>query len=130
MSFLKKLFGLGGSEDAQAPAAEKTTFQSVQLTKGRADDVATAVTTAFAARLGKGKLPRTTVTPVGGANTLLINGPNAEVEEVMKVIQSLDTESKGHEIEIRIYKLENGKAKEVSDIIEQLLQLSYIARKI
>lgn len=24
MSFLKKLFGLGGSEDAQAPAAEKT----------------------------------------------------------------------------------------------------------
>ena len=105
-----------------APTAEKTTFQSVQLTKGRADDVATAVTTAFAARLGKGKLPRTTVTPVGGANTLLINGPNAEVEEVMKVIQSLDTESKGHEVEIRIYKLENGKAKEVSDIIEQLLQ--------
>ncbi len=105
-----------------APAGEKTTFQTVQLTKGRADDVATAVTTAFTAKLTKGKLPRTTVTPVTGSNTLLINGPNAEVEEVMKVIQTLDTESKGHEIEIRIYKLENGKAKEVSEVILQLLQ--------
>jgi len=105
-----------------APAGDKTTFHAVHLTKGKAEEVATAVTSSFTARLGKGKLPRTTVTPVNGANTLLINGPNGEVEDVLKIIQALDVEMKGDDIEIRIYKLENGTAKEVSVIIEQLLQ--------
>ena len=105
-----------------APAGDKTTFHAVHLAKGKAEEVATAVTASFAAQLGKGKLPRTTVTPVTGANTLLINGPNPEVEDVLKIIQTLDVEMKGDEIEIRIYKLENGTAKEVSAIIEQLLQ--------
>jgi len=104
------------------PAGEKTTFHAVHLSKGKAEEVATAVTSSFAAKLGKGKLPRTTVTPVSGANTLLINGPNPEVEDVLKIIQALDVEMKGDDIEIRIYKLENGAAKEVSAIIEQLLQ--------
>ena len=104
------------------PAGDKTTFHAVHLTKGKAEEVATAVTTSFTAKLGRGKLPRTTVTPVTGANTLLINGPNGEVEDVLKIIQALDVEMKGDEIEIRIYKLENGTAKEVSAIIEQLLQ--------
>jgi type II secretory pathway component GspD/PulD (secretin) len=105
-----------------APAAEKTTFHAVHLTKGKADEVATAVTASFTAKLPRGKLPRTTVTPVQGANTLLINGPNGEVQDVLKIIQTLDVEMKGDDIEIRIYKLENGTAKEVSAIIEQLLQ--------
>ncbi|KAF0179089.1 MAG: type II and III secretion system protein [Limisphaerales bacterium] len=105
-----------------APAGDKTTFHAVHLTKGKAEEVATAVTASFTAKLGRGKLPRTTVTPVTGANTLLINGPNGEVEDVLKIIQALDVEMKGDEIEIRIYKLENGTAKEVSVIIEQLLQ--------
>lgn len=105
-----------------APAGDKTTFHAVHLAKGKAEEVATAVTASFAAQLGKGKLPRTTVTPVNGANTLLINGPNPEVEDVLKIIQALDVEMKGDEIEIRIYKLENGTAKEVSVIIEHLLQ--------
>ncbi len=104
------------------PAGDKTTFHAVHLTKGRADEVATAVTASFAAKLARGKLPRTTVTPVNGANTLLINGPNGEVEEVLKIIQALDVEMKGDDIEIRVYKLENGTAKEVSVIIEQLLR--------
>ena len=104
------------------PAGDKTTFHAVHLTKGKAEEVATAVTSSFTAKLGKGKLPRTTVTPVSGANTLLINGPNGEVEDVLKIIQTLDVEMKGDDIEIRIYKLENGTAKEVSAIIEQLLQ--------
>jgi len=105
-----------------SPAGDKTTFHAVRLTKGKAEEVATAVTESFTAKLGRGKLPRTTVTPVNGANTLLINGPNGEVENVLKIIQSLDVEMKGDEVEIRIYKLENGTAKEVSLIIEQLLQ--------
>jgi len=105
-----------------APAGEKTTFHAVHLTKGKAEEVATAVTASFTARLGRNKLPRTTVTPVTGANTLLINGPNGEVEDILKLIQALDVEMKGDDIEIRIYKLENGTAKEVSAIIEQLLQ--------
>ena len=105
-----------------APAGDKTTFHAVHLAKGKAEEVATAVTASFSAQLGKGKLPRTTVTPVTGANTLLINGPNSEVEDVLKIIQALDVEMKGDDIQIRIYKLENGTAKEVSAIIEQLLQ--------
>ena len=105
-----------------APAGEKTTFHAVHLTKGRADEVATAVTSSFTARLGKGKVARVSVTPVGGANTLLINGPNDEVEQMLKVIQALDVESKSNDIEIRIYKLENGKAKEISEVVEQLLR--------
>jgi type II secretory pathway component GspD/PulD (secretin) len=105
-----------------APAGDKTTFHAVHLTKGKAEEVATAVTASFTARLGRGKLPRTTVTPVTGANTLLINGPNGEVEDLLKIIQALDVEMKGDDIEVRIYKLENGTAKEVSAIIEQLLQ--------
>ena len=39
---------------------------AVHLAKGKAEEVATAVTASFAAQLGKGKLPRTTVTPVTG----------------------------------------------------------------
>lgn len=105
-----------------APAGDKTTFHAVHLTKGKAEEVATAVTASFTAKLGRNKLPRTTVTPVTGANTLLINGPNGEVEDILKLIQSLDVEMKGDEVEIRIYKLENGTAKEVSAIIQQLLQ--------
>ncbi|MBI5799210.1 MAG: hypothetical protein HZA92_00580 [Verrucomicrobia bacterium] len=105
-----------------APAGDKTTFHAVHLEKGKAEEVATAVTASFAAKLTRGKLPRTTVTPVSGANTLLINGPNIEVEEVLKIIKALDVEMRGDEIEIRIYKLENGTAKEVSVIIDQLLR--------
>lgn len=105
-----------------APAGDKTTFHAVHLTKGKAEEVATAVTASFTAKLPRGRLPRTTVTPVTGANTLLINGPNTEVEDVLKIIQALDVEMKGDEIEVRIYKLENGTAKEVSAIIEQLMQ--------
>lgn len=105
-----------------APAGDKTTFHAVHLTKGKAEEVATAVTASFTAKLGRNKLPRTTVTPVTGANTLLINGPNGEVEDVLKIIQALDVEMKGDEIEIRIYKLENGTAKEVSEVLDQLLR--------
>ncbi len=120
-SDLEKIEQLVRVMDA-APAGDKTTFHAVHLTKGRAEEVANAVTASFTAKMGRGKLPRTTVTPVTGANTLLINGPNGEVEDVLKIIQALDVEMKGDEIEIRIYKLENGTAKEVSGIIEQLLQ--------
>ncbi|MFA6543716.1 MAG: secretin N-terminal domain-containing protein [Limisphaerales bacterium] len=105
-----------------APASDKTSFQTVQLSVAHAEEVATAVMASFATKLPRGKLPRTTVTPVNASNTLLINGPTAEVEDVLKAIKSLDVESKSHEIEIRIYKLENGKAKEVSTMIQQLLQ--------
>lgn len=106
----------------KADPALQTTFQAVHLEKGRADDLATAVTQSLSSRPNRGKLSKVSMTPVIGANTLLINGPTAEVDEVVKIIKTLDTESHGDEIEVRIYKLENGTAREVSAVIQQLLQ--------
>ena len=65
---------------------------------------------------------RVSVTPVIGPNSLLLNGPSEGVEEVLKLIRELDQESEDDEIKVHLYKLENGNAKEVSAVIEQLLE--------
>ncbi|MDB6040571.1 MAG: hypothetical protein JWM99_4412, partial [Verrucomicrobiales bacterium] len=96
--------------------------QTVKLKKGRAEDLAQAVSQSLSARDRQSVARRVKITPVNGANSLLIHGPKEPVEEVMKIITELDNESSGGEVEIRIYKLENGEAKEVSSVLEQILQ--------
>lgn len=94
-------------------------IQSVHLTKGSAIALSDAVSRAL---VGKGSAAqRVTVTPVAGANSLLLNGPNAGVEEVIKLIRELDQESSGGEIEVRIFKLENGNVREIQGVLNQLL---------
>ena len=100
----------------------KTIIQALKLKKGRAEELAEAVTKSLAGRGAQDRLQRVHVTPVSGANTLLLNGPAELVPEVMKIIQELDTESSGGEIEVRIYKLENGRAKEIQSSVEQILR--------
>ena len=97
-------------------------IQTVHLKKGRADNLAEAINAALTNRVGTTLAKRVSVTPVLGANSLLINGPTNAVEDVMKIVRELDTESEAGDIEVRIYKLENGVAKEVSGILEDLLQ--------
>ncbi len=99
-------------------------IQTVRLNKGRAEDVADAVNKALATRAVPAASRRINVTAVAGANSLLINGPTNAVQDVMKIVHDLDQEGGGGstDIEVRIYKLENGTAKEVSAIIQQLLE--------
>ncbi len=98
-------------------------IQTVKLTKGRAEDLADAVNRTIATRAVPANARRISVTAVAGSNSLLINGPTNAVQDVMKIVHELDQDGGGSsEIEVRIYKLENGTAKEVSAIVEQLLE--------
>ncbi|MBN2508403.1 MAG: hypothetical protein JXQ71_17125 [Verrucomicrobia bacterium] len=116
--------------DKEDPEGQNV-IQTVHLAKGQAEDIAEAVTENIAQRVQRGgmgrdgtprtRLQRVNVTAVAGANSLLIHGPGDAVREVMEIIKGLDLESKDTDIEVRIYKLENGTAKEVSAILEQLL---------
>ncbi len=98
----------------------KNVIQSVHLTKGSAQGLAQAVTQAVSTRGAPAQ--RVIVTPVFGANSLLLNGPAAGVEEVMKIIKDLDQESTGGEIEVRVFKLENGSVREIQGVLNQLLE--------
>jgi type II secretory pathway component GspD/PulD (secretin) len=103
-----------------ATDASKDVIQSVHLTKGSASALAQAISQAVVNRGAPAQ--HVTVTPVLGANSLLLSGPAAGVEEVMKIIKDLDQESAGGEIEVRIFKLENGNVREIQGVLNQLLE--------
>ena len=98
-------------------------IQTVHLKKGRAEDLAEAVNRVMTNRSLPGMVRRVSVTSVAGANSILLNGPTNAVQEVLKIVRELDQEGSGSgDIEVRIYKLENGNAREVSSVLQQLLQ--------
>ncbi len=99
-------------------------IQTVRLNKSRAEDMAESVNRAITNRFASSSFGRrVSVTAVPGANSLLINGPTNAVQDVMKIVHDLDQEGSGSgEIEIRVYKLENGAAREISVLLERLLQ--------
>jgi len=100
----------------------KSVIQTVHLKKAHAEMLAEAVSKTMTNRWPQARLQRVSVTPVAGPNSLLLNGPSESVEEVLKIIRDLDQESEDEEIKVHIYKLENGTAKEVSSVIQQLLE--------
>ncbi|MEN9676502.1 MAG: putative type secretion system protein precursor, partial [Verrucomicrobiota bacterium] len=107
----------------QAGPDGQNVIQTIRLTKGRAEDLADAVNRVMTNRALPGMIRRVSVTSVAGANSLLLNGPTNAVQEVLKIVRELDAEgSGGGDIEVRIYKLENGSAREVSAVLQQLLQ--------
>jgi type II secretory pathway component GspD/PulD (secretin) len=109
------------SLDQPGPEGQNV-IQTVRLNKGRAEDLAEAVNRVITNRAVPTAARRVSVTAVGGANSLLINGPTNAVQDVMRIIHDLDQEGNGATgIEVRIFKLENGVAKEVSQILQQLL---------
>ncbi|HEY6229207.1 MAG TPA: secretin N-terminal domain-containing protein, partial [Verrucomicrobiae bacterium] len=105
--------------DVESTGADNV-IQSVHLTKGSALAVSQAVNQAIGTRGALSQ--RVTVTPVLGANSLLLHGPPADIEEVTKIIRDLDGESAGGEIEVRIFKLENGNVREIQGVLNQLLE--------
>ena len=110
-------------ENLELPdATSGALVQSVRLTKGRAEEIASAVNRVITNRPNYNPASRVTITPVLGANSILLNGPTNAVQDVLKIVRELDAEGSSSEIEVRVYKLENGTAKEVSAIIQQLLQ--------
>ncbi len=98
------------------------TIRTVHLSKVRPEAVAEAVNKTLESRGTRYQARRTTVTPVATSNSVIIDGPPAEVEEVLKIIQDLDRESSNGNIEFHIYRLENGNPQETSRILNQMLQ--------
>ena len=96
-------------------------IRSVHLVKARAEAVAEAVNKTLDSRGTRIATRRTTITPVSTSNSLLLNGPPEEVEEMLKIIHELDQESTSGEIEFHIYRLENGNPKEVYRILSQMI---------
>lgn len=105
-----------------AEGQRNAVIQTVQLKKATPEAVAEAVNKALAARGPKTSGLRATVTPVASSNSVLIDGPAEAVGDVIKIIRELDDESTGGDVEIRIYKLENGRARELSQLLNQMLQ--------
>src|SRR5688572_27859115 len=80
-------------------------------------------------RGGQNRLQRVSISAIGGANSLLINGPNEVVQEVLKIVHEMDKDSEDGEIKVRIYKLENGNVREVQGILNQVLQGVSVAQR-
>jgi type II secretory pathway component GspD/PulD (secretin) len=98
------------------------TIRTVHLSKARPEAVAEAVSKTLEGRGTRNQTRRTTVTPVAASNSIIIDGPPSEVEEVLQIIQELDRESSNGNIEFHIYRLENGNPQETSRILGQMLQ--------
>jgi type II secretion system protein D len=67
--------------------------------------------------------PEVTVTPEVNSNSLVIVGPAERVKSVLELVRQLDIkgETEGG-VDIRIYKLENGEVKSVSQTLEEMIE--------
>ena len=108
------------SVDTSDPGGSSV-LQTVLLRKAVAETVAESVNKAIAGKGTDAKLRRVSITPVTGANALLLNGPGEAVQEVMKLVKELDAESATGEVEVRIYKLNSANATDVQPVLSQLL---------
>ena len=111
------------SLDRDETDGRAASFRRVRLKKAHAENLAEAVSKTISARGPQTRLQRVTVTPVHRPQQPAVRiGPADAVQDVMQVIRDLDQESEDDEIKVHIYKLENGNAREVSAVIQQLLQ--------
>lgn len=106
----------------QPEAQGSAQIQAVRLSKAQAVSLAVAVTQAIAARQPQDPARRVSVTPEPNSNSLLVNGPAEGVEQVIQIIRGLDEESTGGAIDVRIYQIQNGQAKELSQTLGTLLR--------
>ncbi len=104
-----------------AETGGRSVIQTVQLRKAQAQELAESVTESLRARGTEGGLQRVSITPVEGANSLLLNGPGEAVEEVVKLVRELDSESTAGEIEVRVYPLKSADARQTAPVLTQLL---------
>jgi len=66
--------------------------------------------------------PDVVITAEPNSNSLILKGAAQRVEEVLKLINDLDQDSRGTGIELRIFKLQHGRAREVSTLMRELLE--------
>lgn len=106
-----------------APRSEETSgIQTVRLEKAQPEAVATAVMQTLTAQSPPNTPPRVSVTAVPGGRSLLLSGPEAEVRQVATLIRELDQDSPSDRPETRVFRLENGNARELSRVLTQLLE--------
>ncbi len=104
------------------PASEETAAtQTLLLQRAQAEAVASAVMQTLTAQSPPNTKPRVTVTAVPGSRSLLVSGPDTEVKRVATLIRELDQDSPGDQVETRIFRLENGNARELTRVLTQLL---------
>ena len=96
--------------------------QTVQLKKALPEAVATAVMQSLAPRGPSDRPSTVSVTAVPGSRSILVNGPATEVQKVIELIRQLDQENPSTQVETRVFKLENGKARELARILTQMLE--------
>ncbi len=109
--------------DLDRPDSDQaTTLQTVQLRRAQAEPLSEAIARILSGRAPPNQPRRVQVSAVPGSNSLLVDGPPAEVKEVIQIIRQLDEESVDGGIEIRVYQLENGEARELSRVVSELLQ--------
>jgi type II secretion system protein D len=111
-------------ETLDRPRADgAASIQTLQLKKAQPEAVASAVMQALAAKGGPSDRPSTiSVTAVPGSRSLLVSGPTAELQRVIQLIRDLDEESSGTGFETKVYRLENGKARDLARVVTQLLE--------
>ena len=119
-ALLERVQSVIRSVDASDPGGTSV-LQTVLLRKTVAETVAESVNKAIAGKGTDAKLRRVSITPVTGANALLLNGPGEAVQEVMKLVKELDAESATGEVEVRIYKLNSANATDIQPVLSQLL---------
>ncbi|NMD20986.1 MAG: hypothetical protein GYA76_12125, partial [Verrucomicrobia bacterium] len=103
------------SEDAAS-------IQTVRVEKAQPEAVAAAVTQTLATQSPPNTAPRVSVTAVPGGRSLLLSGPEAEVQRIAALIRELDQDSPSDQIETRVFQLEHGSARELSRVLTQLIE--------
>ena len=103
------------------PASRQGTIRVVKLNKASAAAVARTIRDAMRASGPEPETREVRVTADPNSNTVLIQGPTQAVDDVLKIIDQLDDESEPGGIDLRIYKLENGRVQEVSTMLRSLL---------
>ncbi|MCP5526398.1 MAG: hypothetical protein H7A47_06270 [Verrucomicrobiales bacterium] len=102
-------------------AGEAAMVQAVLLKQGDPDSIASAVTQILSPRDYRGEAPNVRVTAVSGAKTVLVKGPEAEVERVVTLIEQLDATSGATGTETQVYHLQHADAAEVVRVLEETL---------
>ncbi len=105
----------------RVPEGGKAVVQTVKLNSAEAVGLAAAVSQAIEARGLSDRTRRVRVTAEPNSNSILIDGPRDEVNEVIRIIRELDSSARGGGIDVRIYKLENGQVREVSATMRTML---------
>ncbi len=105
----------------QPTTAGDRSVEILSLERGQAVEIARMIGEQFGKRGGAGS--GVIVTPDARTNSLVVNAPSAQLEQVKALVAKLDGPTDAAETVIRTYALKGAKAEDVSRILGQTLQL-------